>query len=326
MDDPNKWRELLGKIINDPQERQRIANEVGVSPITLTRWVSGESRPRSQNLRQLLSALPEQRQAFLELLPKEFEKFMTESADADDVIQGIPSTFYARVLHDHCTLPKALHMSSLCDLILLQALTQLDPNRVGLEITVVRCMHPDSNDKVRSLYECMGRGTAMLDRELEQKGLFLGAESLAGYVVSTGHYRVIHSREEGYHPFPAHWMGWEQSAIAYPIMRANLIAGCLLASSTQPHYFLASRQALLQNYTELLSLAFEAEAFYELRNIELGMIPPYNVQLPYISSFRKRVANTMIEATKKQQPLTLSQAELHVWSQLEEELLQLIHT
>ncbi len=325
MDDSYKWQELLGKIISDPQERQRVANEVGVSPITLTRWVSGESRPRVQNLRQLLSALPEQRKAFLALIPKEFEKFLTESVDVNDVAQAIPSTFYARVLHDHCTLPKALHMSSLCDLILLQALTQLDPNRVGMEITVVRCMYPGSNGKIHSLYECMGRGTAMLDRELEQKALFLGAESLAGYVVSTGHYRVIHSREEGPHPFPAHWMGWEQSAIAYPIMRANLIAGCLLASSTQPHYFLTSRQVLLQNYTELLSLAFEADAFHELHNIELGMIPPSNVQLPYISSFRKRVANTMIQATRNQRSLTLSQAEQQVWLQLEEELLQLLH-
>ena len=35
------WREFLGKSIVDPHERQRIANELGVSTVTLTRWSNG---------------------------------------------------------------------------------------------------------------------------------------------------------------------------------------------------------------------------------------------------------------------------------------------
>jgi len=67
------WRELLGKIIADSQERQRIANKLGVNPITLTRWVSNKSKPRPQNLRQLLDALPEYHSRMLELIAIEFE-------------------------------------------------------------------------------------------------------------------------------------------------------------------------------------------------------------------------------------------------------------
>jgi hypothetical protein len=53
MQELASWRELLGKIIADSHERQRIANMLGVNPITLTRWVNNESKPRPQNLRQL---------------------------------------------------------------------------------------------------------------------------------------------------------------------------------------------------------------------------------------------------------------------------------
>jgi len=47
------WRELLGHIIEDPQERQRIAQELGISPITLSRWVKSDSmKPRPHNLQR----------------------------------------------------------------------------------------------------------------------------------------------------------------------------------------------------------------------------------------------------------------------------------
>lgn len=75
MQEPPTWRELLGKIVADPHERERIANELGVNPITLVRWVNNESKPRTQHLRQLLNALPEYRARLLELIIEEFEDF-----------------------------------------------------------------------------------------------------------------------------------------------------------------------------------------------------------------------------------------------------------
>ena len=73
MQELASWRELRGKIIADSHERQRIANMLGVNPITLTRWVNNESKPRPQNLRQLLDALPEYHSLLLELIATEFE-------------------------------------------------------------------------------------------------------------------------------------------------------------------------------------------------------------------------------------------------------------
>jgi transcriptional regulator with XRE-family HTH domain len=195
MQDSLTWRELLGKILQDPHERARIAAEMGVDPLTLTRWVHGESNPRVQNLQALLRALPEYHKEFLALIPKEFGPLLDETTLKEDALQEIPSAFYDRILHAFAELPATLRFWSICDLILQQALQQLDPNRVGMEISLVRCMPPVQGQKVRSLRESVGRGTPPWTREFQQKTLFLGAESLAGYAVTTGRSISIQMRE-----------------------------------------------------------------------------------------------------------------------------------
>src|SRR5258706_11335326 len=52
------WRELLGSILRDAQEEQRLIDMLGVRPITLARWVQQKSDPRPYFLRQLPAALP----------------------------------------------------------------------------------------------------------------------------------------------------------------------------------------------------------------------------------------------------------------------------
>src|SRR2546425_5865873 len=80
------WRDLLETIISDPTERDRIATELGVRTITLTRWVHDNTTPRSDNLQRLLKVLPEQYQEqFLELLRKDFPTLpLNKEADISD--------------------------------------------------------------------------------------------------------------------------------------------------------------------------------------------------------------------------------------------------
>lgn len=323
MQGSQTWRELLGKILQDPRERARIAAELGVNPLTLTRWVNGESSPRSQNLQALLRALPQYRELFFESMPEEFRQLFNEVAVKEDPQQEIPAAFYARIFYAHAELPDAMRSWSICDLILQQALQQLDPNRVGMEITVVRCMSPSHGHKVRSLRETVGRGTPPWNRELQQKTMFLGGESLAGYAVTTGHSAAIQTHEEGQGRYPARWVDREESAAAHPIRRAGRIAGCLLFSSTQPNYFLPFRLALIESYAESMVLAFEREEFYELEQIELGIMPSLEEQQPYFSNFSRRVTNMLREAAKSQQVMSIVEAEQVVWQQIEAELLQL---
>ncbi|HEY7415393.1 MAG TPA: GAF domain-containing protein, partial [Ktedonobacteraceae bacterium] len=318
MQDSLTWRELLGNIIKDPQEKQTIASELGISPLTLTRWVSGESTPRFQNLRHLLMVVPEHRKTFLSLVNEEFGYSFNEPLIADPTSDEIPSSFYARVLSTRVNSPDTLRLNTLADMILQQALSQLDPHLIGLEVTVVRCMSPAHNGKVRSLRECIGYGTSPWNKELGLRTFFLGAESLAGYVVATGRPMAIQSRCDG-DLFPVYWVENENSSMAYPIMRADHVAGCLLLSCTQPDYFLSSvLRTLVQNYAELLAVAFEPDNFYDLQSIELGRMPPFEMQRAQIATFRGR----MLRITSKMH-INVQTAERLAWQEIENDLLHL---
>ncbi|GHO65845.1 hypothetical protein KSC_047370 [Ktedonobacter sp. SOSP1-52] len=315
------WREFLGRIIHDPQEKQRIASLLNISPVTLTRWASGESTPRTQNLRQLLQTLPEHRARFVELLPEEVGKPFRDPDLLEESTENpeIPALFYSRIVNAHCDLPAILRFNAICDLVLQQALKHLDPHRVGLELTVITCMPPGEGGKVRSVREIIGRGTPPWDRELEHHTAFLGAESLAGYVINMGRARVVAERSEGFQFFPIVWGEHEQSAMACPILLGDTIAGCLLGLSTRPKFFLPEpRQALLAAYTELINIAFQPGAYYPLQQVELCQMPPYPLQQSYLTHFRSWVSQLMMR-----ERLRVNEAEQLVWQQIEQKLLQL---
>ncbi|MBO0778943.1 MAG: helix-turn-helix transcriptional regulator [Ktedonobacteraceae bacterium] len=319
MQDPQTWRELLGRLIKDPQKKQTIAGKLGVSPLTLTRWVSGESTPRSQNLRQLLAALPDQRKRLLDLLAIEFDPLFIKAVDTLESPREIPSTLYARVLSAHANLPRSLRFKSVSDMVLQQAIEQFDPCCQGIEITVVQCMPPGLDGRVRSLRESIGRGTPPWDRELEQRTLFLGSETLAGYSVSAGRALAVQRSGTAETLFPSRWAESEESAMAHPIMWADRVSGCLLVSSTQPDFFLSpNMKVLVQRYAELLSILCEPSEFHALHDIDLASIPSFDAQRPYIAAFRSRVSTIM-----QQSQVTVLEAENMAWQQIEEILIRL---
>src|SRR5438128_1821361 len=210
MPEAQSWRELLGTIIKNPQEKQRIARALGVNPLTLTRWVQNASTPRSHTLSKLLEILPEHRAQLMALLPEALEESST--AAVDEVAGGIPATFYERVLRTAANLPPSLHFWSLSDLIMHQALEQLDPYRQGMAVIVAQCMPPSTGRLIRSLREVIGRGTPPWSLELEHKATLLGTESLAGHAISTGRLQYQQDlTKEGLLPFRK--TPWEQSAL-----------------------------------------------------------------------------------------------------------------
>ncbi|MBV9689088.1 MAG: hypothetical protein JO202_05185 [Ktedonobacteraceae bacterium] len=317
------WRELLGIITRDAREKQRIAEELGIRTITLGRWISGESDPRSQNLRRLLEVVPHYREQLFDLIREEegFEEFVEKTQH--DPSKEIHTEFYDKVLVALATSAPHLRFWSICNLVFQQAIGQLDPERLGIVMWVIRCMPPSGpHKKVRSLREVIGMGTPPWGGNLEQKGVFLGAESLAGNVVALFRPAVIENLDEEY-SLPATRMEYEKSAAVYPLLYAGRIAGVFLISSTQYNYFLSrSRSALVQGYADLLALALDPEDFYAPKDIALSMMRPEQEQKKLFVNFRQRVANRMIEASRKGEYLNNLQADALVWQQLEDELLQ----
>ena len=108
--------------------------------------------------------------------------------------------------------------------------------------------------------------------------------------------------------------------MACPLMRAGLVAGCLLVSSTQLDYFLPGRQTLVEHYAHLIALALESDKFYDFRRIELYLMPSFDNQQAAFATFRQRVNEMLSEAQVRGQPLDLMQAEEIVLHRIEAEL------
>lgn len=323
MQEASSWRALLNEIISNTKEKQRLAEELGVQPITLTRWVSGESEPRQQNLRHLLNVLPQHRDQLLVLLKK--EKGLNDLLDdfQEDTLSEIPSQFYSKILVSLATATPNMRFWNISDLILQQALSQLDPNQQGMAIRIATCMPPSgSQQKVRSLRERMGRGTPPWPGNLEQNGMFLGAESLAGNVVTLTHPSIIENVDEE-HNLPAAREEYEKSCAIYPILYAGKIAAVFIVSSTQYNYFLpSSRTMLVQQFADLMALAFEPEDFYTTKQISLGVMPTAEIQKLHFAKFRAMMLETILNASRQGIPLDNMQADLIVWKRMEENLLQ----
>jgi len=171
---------------------------------------------------------------------------------------------------------------------------------------------------IHSLRETIAQGTHPWSNNMDQKSMYLGAESLAGYCVSTGMPQQIQNLQDESSPLPAHQTDHELSAAAHPIMFSGRIAGCVLISSTQPDYFLStSRLTLIGKYANLFALAFDPDDFYRQEDIALLPMPPHDIQAGYFAGFRNRVTGAMIK-----HGLITIQAEQFVWEELEEELLR----
>jgi hypothetical protein len=317
-----RWRHLLGEIIADVDERQRLAAQLGVSPVTLTRWTHNATQPRPQHLQRLIRAVAfPYRDRLTELIEQDYPGLAASvgAGQSDDAATEIPSEFYESVLTAYAHTRKEQRFFTISNRVLTQARDLLDPHQLGISLSIAQCMPPASGGEVRSLRETTGLGTPPWEAVLTQEALFLGIESLAGYAVSTGRSYAVANRADETGFLPIRWEQWEISAAVSPIWGENRLAGCLIASSVQPGYFSPSRQALVEQCAHLLTLAFQPEDFYEQQDINLILMPSRNVQREKAIDFRQ-----LLEASSRGQPMNIQQAEQLVWQQLEEELFNLL--
>ena len=321
---PQSWRELLEMLTEGPGERQRIAEALGVTPYTVTRWVTGESEPRIQNLKRLPEVFPAYQQLFSDLIQAELIPDVPPLPlpPLDHLRPEVPAEFLSRILASYATASGPFRAWSIRTLILQQAIEQLDPDLMGMEITVVQCVPPALGKPVRSLCERMGAGTAPWDRGIGRRLLFLGAESLCGWTVGRGEPGVVQDLEQKQGLLPLKLGIHEKSAVAWPFQREGKLAGCLLVSSTQPDYFTSARLSFIEVYASTLALAFCDDEFHELRKIALHEMPVLSKQQEHtsIARFHDRVVSLRRE---HEYYLSEAQAEVLVLQQIEAELLDL---
>src|SRR5258707_362058 len=113
MESGQTWRELLGEIIADSHERQRLATSLGINPLSLHRWSQSETNPRLQNLQGLIKCVaPKYRTRLVQLLLQEFPDLAIaiEGADHVDAAEKIPTEFYESVLDAYTQTRKDLRL------------------------------------------------------------------------------------------------------------------------------------------------------------------------------------------------------------------------
>jgi hypothetical protein len=319
--DTTNWQALLQKIIQPPRERQRIAAALGINAITLTRWAKQNSRPQPASLARLVKVVqPHYRTELLKALkvayPEMEEKLVEETSEI------VPATFFRQILRDRATIIETLRPWQITATVINQAISLLDPHNLGMAITPVLCM-PPVEGRIRSLREQGGRGTYPWTPDLEHKSIFLGMNSLAGYVVQNGRPASVRDvKKEQYIPVFAYPEGWEASAAACPIWLEGKIAGCLLAASIQVEHFTQTRMDLLIDLTNIFSLALNASDFYDHCQVQLRYIPRPKYQHELLQGFRLRSNRLMAESAQSGNPLSNTEAEKLAWQDIEEELLK----
>lgn len=314
------WSIVLQGVIKSPSERQRLSAALGVTSMTLSRWASGESKPQRSHLIHLVQVVhPNQRQELLDALEDLYPDIQNWVNEVPS--QQISPEFFAHVLNIRTTTTENLRFWRISDEVLKQALLQLDPNHLGMAVMLIQCMPPSPIDgKIRSLRERTGKGTPPWTADLEHDVLFLGLESLSGYSIEVRHIVSDDDLRQS-KPFPAVQDSYEVSAAAHPIRFEGRIAGCLLASSTQPKYFSQERLNLLATFSDLISLAFDEKDFYPASMIELRVIPKPEIQRPILANFRQRLTAKFQQAAQQSQQLSNAQIEMAVWQEIEAELL-----
>ena len=319
--------------ISDLDERKRIAQLAGVDEVTLKRYAEGKTkRIRPHLLRPLVAAWPSgERPLLTRLIREEYPDFVvSEQPDtaslnginAPEAPAAIPLEVYERVLRAYATTPLSLRFWTISHLALGAALEQLDPgpHSVGVEVVLVQCMRCTHSETVACLRETCLLGTTPW-RTDQVTPLFLGAESLSGYAVTTARPAICQNLRTNPAFLPVRVEAYEESAVAYPLLQGERVGGCLLVAAAQTDFFTPLRLQLVNTYADLAVLALRDDEFYEKQAIQLRTMPTTDVQQAHFASFRRRV-NEMIGAPDRQ-VANIVEAEQLVWSQLAEELMSL---
>jgi hypothetical protein len=325
--DASNWRELLALILRNPREKQQLLDELKVKSITLTRWINGQTEPRQQNLQQLVKVLTRYCDYLPDLLKDEKKtgNLSLLLASEERISPMIPSELYALVLAARAYTPANQRFWTIANMILRQAMEQLDVSDQGVAMWITCCMRNDDEEvkKIRSLYIMLGYRTRKLER-LEQERMFLGVESAEGEVLVSGHPIIYHNLQQAGFLTPETPVIDHCSAVVYPITYQGLVAGTFSVVGMSADYFLMpERVTLVQRYSELLALALAAADFVPREKLLLGMMPSYDIQKNHFADFRQRVTTVMGEKLRQGESIGPIEAENIVWRNLEEELLAL---
>jgi hypothetical protein len=310
------WRELLAKLIGNPVTKQFIVTNSKLHPTTLQRWADGVHNPYGKSLKLLLQSIPpEWQESFALLVNQEFPS-SSSPGEQEEPSLTIPAEFYLRVLRGFANEAISLRLTSALQLIEQQLIGHLDPLRQGLVILLARCLPPPASRMVVRSLRGEIRAIANIACSQAPRMLLIGAESFSGSVLERNQAICVPDTREQPPHLSCSYPSTVLSVAAAPLRQFGAVAGCLTLCSPHP-FALGQRELLLiEQYAELLALAFPFQEFYEPSRIALATFPSLEQQQPFFATFQQRLTRV-----RQASPTSLAQAELQVWQQIEAELI-----
>jgi hypothetical protein len=270
------WRDLLGELIEDTQERERLAHELGVHEWTPWRWTSNKSKPRARYLKKLPEIFPSHQRELLQLLRKEYPDLFPKEEEAEkEALHHIPSFDYARVLSTLADPGPYYGQESIFYHILNYIGAQLAMS--GETSVLVMVLSPSR----RSLYSLAsmtyggGRFPVILAFHMMiDRIIFAGRESL-GSAVTTASIKMT------------------GSTLAFPLRRRSRISGCLWVIHSEREALSPPKVELLSRYADLLAIGFTDAQFYDPAQVDLATIPDLETQRQLFASYQSQYLSSL---------------------------------
>jgi transcriptional regulator with XRE-family HTH domain len=323
MNDTSCWRDVLATLIKERRAREHLAQQIGVNPVTLARWIQKDSHPRLESLTRLLSAVPAPYADPLRTsIAREFPTLVPSlSLPARKPAGELPASFYRQLFKLLSDYSVPIPYIAITDFVLTELIKLMNAEQEGLFVVVLQCLAPRQPPFVRSLVTTCRAATLNWPRDILQDVAFFGAESLVGYAVSRGHSSVVPDCEHMEPLLPLASIDRLRTVAVYPIRRGGRTAGGLAATSILPHTLTVERQQLLEQAANALNVAFAEQDFYASEYIRLAVMPSYEEQRPLLANFRERVTHLGMQLRRQGQTLYIHEAETRVYQQLERELM-----
>ncbi|MDQ6660490.1 MAG: hypothetical protein M3Z24_05940 [Chloroflexota bacterium] len=296
-------------------ELSRVAHELNVSENTLYRWMNGNSEPRLVHLKHLLNALPEQRNNLTYVIQQTYPGLVDAFSNG---VRDVQKEIYRRVMELVATSSDEEELRwQIPQAIFEYAMLHLDSARQGMAILFAKLM-PAHTDGIHSLYEAIMRGNYPWPFTLDSLA-YLGSTTLAGTAAIRQRVQTWDNLDEG-ERLQFEVDEFERSACAYPVMRANRLAGVLVISSPQPAFFAdtIAQQAVVE-YAQLLALAFRDDEFKPFSMMNLRPMPSLKWQH---AEMQRSYVNRIISCARKRE-LSRKEAEVVVRREMEMEFEEL---
>lgn len=280
---------LLVHILHENRaEITRVAKEMDIAEITLSRWMSGSSMPRQMHLRRLVEVLPEYRGDLVYAIQQTFPDALYGYEQTPGKHEVSKETYhYVLTLARDIEADDERHWQVMHH-IFETAMQQLDAERHGLAITYAKLMSAHE-DGVHSLREVVIRGQAPWPYDIENR-VFLGSTTLAGTAAMTQRLQTWDNLSDE-ERLMVDIDEFERSAAACPVMHAGRIAGVLIVSSAQAGFFM-DRIACqsVEEYALLMATGLSESDFYAPDILKLRPMPSLRWQRAEIGrSYTSRI-------------------------------------